>query len=105
MRRLLLLLVTAFGAYSFTLGPPQQRRSLLLQSSPAESATAEDYDYDVPDDAVVVIKPPAMNRLRELRKQQMKDDDEFLTLRMGGGYCVLLWCDYWSTHIFCCTAA
>lgn len=84
--------------------------SSSLQSSPASSSSeastaasqsssvvvaplpvAEEipYDYDVPQDAVVHIKPLAMRRLRELRTQQQQPtsptniDAEFLTLRMG----------------------
>lgn len=43
------------------------------------------YDYDVPEDAIIHIKPKAMRRLRELRDQRRKEGDaqEFLTLRMG----------------------
>lgn len=37
-------------------------------------------DYEIPEDAVVIIKPNAMKRLRELRKQQK---DKALVLRMG----------------------
>jgi iron-sulfur cluster assembly 1 len=42
-----------------------------------------DYDYTVPDDAVVHIKPAAMRRLRELKLQQKIPPDEYMTLRMG----------------------
>jgi len=38
-------------------------------------------DYEEPDDAVINIKQPAMNRLRELKEKQSKD--ETLVLRMG----------------------
>jgi iron-sulfur cluster assembly accessory protein len=42
------------------------------------------YDYEVPEDAIIHIKPKAMRRLRELRDQRREDDEqEFLTLRMG----------------------
>lgn len=49
------------------------------------------YDYAVPEDAVIHIKPAAMRRLRELRAQQMKDDgagndvelSPYMVLRMG----------------------
>jgi iron-sulfur cluster assembly accessory protein len=43
------------------------------------------YDYEVPEDAVIHIKPAAMRRLRELRDQRRKEgfDQEYLTLRMG----------------------
>lgn len=39
-------------------------------------------DYEVPEDAVINIKPKAMKRLRELRSKQ-KDQDAFMVLRMG----------------------
>jgi len=41
------------------------------------------YDYDIPDEAVIHIKPNAMKRLRELRAQQKLSDSEPLILRMG----------------------
>ena len=98
--------------------PPQQRLSTLLQqrvtnmdASPSDvevvvrsitSSTSsnnaeppeEVYDYEIPDDAVIHIKPAAMRRLRELRDQRQRevsskghtshdDDDEYLILRMG----------------------
>jgi iron-sulfur cluster assembly protein len=48
-----------------------------------EVEVIEAYDYDVPEDAVVMIKPNAMRRLRELRDQQKLADGECLVLRMG----------------------
>jgi iron-sulfur cluster assembly accessory protein len=42
-----------------------------------------DYDYTVPDDAVVHIKPAAMRRLRELKVSQKRGVDEYMTLRRG----------------------
>ena len=46
----------------------------LLSSSTETATTAQSdpssWDYEVPEDAVVVIKPSAMKRLRELRDQQ-----------------------------------
>lgn len=52
-------------------------------SSPSVSDSAVDipYDYDIPEDAVVIIKPRAMRRLRELKSQQ--SPDKTLVLRMG----------------------
>jgi len=77
----------------------------LYQSSPTEEQVASTkndddeeqddnkkeelvYDYDVPEDAVIHIKPNAMKRLRELRDQQQKqksqtDNGGPLVLRMG----------------------
>jgi iron-sulfur cluster assembly protein len=52
--------------------------SFLLQSS--ADATIEEIDFEVPDDAVINIKPKAMKRLRELREKQESDS---LVLRMG----------------------
>jgi iron-sulfur cluster assembly 1 len=76
----------ASSAVSSDADPPQQKR-------PASAAdpknAADEYDYTVPEDAVVHIRPAAMRRLRELKaQQQMKssntaDDDGYLTLRMG----------------------
>lgn len=60
------------------------RRRFSTFSSTSSSSSTDDrtllYDYTVPDDAVVHIKPLAMKRLRELRDQQV---DRSLTLRMG----------------------
>jgi iron-sulfur cluster assembly accessory protein len=55
-------------------------------SSTDKSAKQEEipYDYVVPDDAVIRIKPMAMSRLRELRAQQKAaNDNSYLVLRMG----------------------
>mmetsp|Transcript_320 Transcript_320/g.654 ORF Transcript_320/g.654 Transcript_320/m.654 type:complete len:193 (+) Transcript_320:155-733(+) len=43
---------------------------------------AEIVDYEIPEDAVINIKPKAMKRLRELREKQ-KDQEAFMVLRMG----------------------
>ena len=44
----------------------------------------EENDYEVPEDAVVNIKPAAMKRLRELKGTELKDpDSDTLILRMG----------------------
>jgi iron-sulfur cluster assembly protein len=71
---------------SFTLQQQQRRHSLfdttsstMLQSS--ADATIDEIDYEVPEEAVINIKPKAMKRLRELREKQ-KDSDS-LVLRMG----------------------
>jgi iron-sulfur cluster assembly protein len=58
----------------------------LFSASSADTEKAvtaegdEQVDYEVPEDAVLVIKPKAMSRLRELRDKQ---DDKKLILRMG----------------------
>jgi len=40
-------------------------------------------DYEIPEDAVLHLKPRAMNRLRELKQQEKLEPGELLTLRMG----------------------
>jgi iron-sulfur cluster assembly accessory protein len=92
---LLVLFITAANAWvASPLRTPLLARSSratpLLSSTDVEkkaeiTETKEElpYDYEVPEDAVVHIKPAAMRRLRELRAQQLKDADEFLVLRMG----------------------
>lgn len=70
---------------AFTISPSGVARSTLsrsiitLQSAPVESFEQE-IDYQQPEDAVILIKPKAMQRLRELREKEKKDS---LVLRMG----------------------
>lgn len=46
--------------------------------------TNPECDYEIPEDAVVMIKPSAMKRLRELRQSELKDpQNDCLILRMG----------------------
>ena len=66
---------------------PNPRSSYIsvLHSSAKDTVVAnsdeeETIDYDVPEDAVINIKPKAMKRLRELREKQNSDS---LILRMG----------------------
>lgn len=60
------------------------RRMLVLKSSSeATKNDAETTDYEIPEDAVITIKPKAMKRLTELRRQEGLGDDEPLVLRMG----------------------
>jgi len=61
------------------------RGTLLLFSSNTEEDTSSSsdevpLDYEIPEDAVIVVKPNAMKRLRELKVQQKTDN---LVLRMG----------------------
>ncbi|KAL3943419.1 MAG: hypothetical protein SGBAC_002501 [Bacillariaceae sp.] len=49
-----------------------------LQSAPTDVEL--EVDYEVPEDAVVLIKPKAMKRLRELREKEKTDN---LILKMG----------------------
>lgn len=63
--------------------PKQLPPSVLFSASSADTekaVTAEEEDYEVPEDAVLVVKPKAMSRLRELRDKQ---EDKKLILRMG----------------------
>ena len=64
---------------------------LRVSAEDASVATATDgddneeeevVDYEIPEDAVINIKPKAMKRLRELRSKQ-KDQEAFMVLRMG----------------------
>jgi len=48
----------------------------------ATGGEEEIIDYEIPEDAVINIKPKAMKRLRELRAKK-KDQDSFMVLRMG----------------------
>ena len=89
---------TAILARKYNRGAEQQavtatRRplatSLGVSAEDASVATANEkeeeneiIDYEVPEDAVINIKPKAMKRLRELRSKQ-KDQDAFMVLRMG----------------------
>ncbi len=82
---LLLLLVESTSAFvvrsstrsSIITTLPNTKSSLC--SAPAEM-TVEEIDYDEPEDAVVLIKPKAMKRLRELK---VKEKTNSLVLRMG----------------------
>ena len=66
------------------------RSFMTLQSSAEDAAVAtatddagkeeEEIDYEIPEDAVINIKPKAMKRLRELREKKKSDS---LVLRMG----------------------
>mmetsp|Transcript_36147 Transcript_36147/g.41241 ORF Transcript_36147/g.41241 Transcript_36147/m.41241 type:complete len:185 (-) Transcript_36147:324-878(-) len=59
--------------------------SRTIHQSTAEAAVDEDevFDFDVPEDAVICIKPKAMTRLRELVEKQKNKGDGALVLRMG----------------------
>ena len=57
-------------------------RNVVLYST-AETTGAAVSDYEIPEDAVITIKPKAMKRLRELRQAQGLGDSEPLVLRMG----------------------
>ena len=76
-----LCLVGPSTTSAFSILPHQSTslRRIPHFSSPSETAE-ETVDYEIPDDAVVIIKPKAMKRLRELKDQQKA---EVLVLRMG----------------------
>lgn len=57
-------------------------RSAAEDMAVGETKEEEVVDYEVPEDAVINIKPKAMKRLRELREKQ-KDPESYMVLRMG----------------------
>ena len=71
-----LTLLLAASVHGFV-APSHQRTAFVLRST---EVAAPEVDYDVPEDAVINIKPKAMYRLRELREKQGAD---MLVLRMG----------------------
>jgi iron-sulfur cluster assembly protein len=74
--RLMSLLLLLATARSFVVIPARQAQFALRSTETVEP----EVDYQVPEDALISIKPKAMNRLRELRDKQGKD---VLVLRMG----------------------
>jgi iron-sulfur cluster assembly accessory protein len=75
------------GPQAFLVGPQAAASSttttttrVLLFSQVADNTVEEIDNYEVPEDAVVQIKPAAMKRLRELKE---KEKTEFMVLRMG----------------------
>ena len=74
---LLLSLLQLSASFLAPTGPAKIGFS-ALQSAP--TGVEEVVDYEVPEDAVVLIKPKAMKRLRELREKEKTDS---LILRMG----------------------
>jgi iron-sulfur cluster assembly protein len=80
------LLAAAFVPHSHRYYFAQQKRhNLVLSSSTAskDGSSSTSVDYEEPEDAVIHIKPAAMNRLRELRDKEVKDGRSDLILRMG----------------------
>ena len=61
---------------------------LSSSSSSSDSNVQEEIDYDIPEDAVITIKPKAMNRLRELKE---KGRDGFINIENGCPEWWLLW--------------
>lgn len=78
-----ILLVTASITHAWVQWPIASHRALSALHSSAETTTPAPADYDVPEDAVVTIKPKAMKRLQELRQAEGLTADEPLVLRMG----------------------
>jgi iron-sulfur cluster assembly 1 len=70
------LTTTAFTTFTSKKMVPFLEMQLL--SSP--DATMQEIDFEAPEDAVINIKPKAMQRLRELREKEKSDS---LVLRMG----------------------
>lgn len=63
--------------------PPSAAAEETAEAAVVDEQPAVPYDYEVPEDAVIHIKPNAMKRLRELRQQQKLSETESLVLRMG----------------------
>mmetsp|Transcript_16530 Transcript_16530/g.18483 ORF Transcript_16530/g.18483 Transcript_16530/m.18483 type:complete len:174 (-) Transcript_16530:199-720(-) len=78
------LLFESARSFSNILSANLHRGVMVLQSSVEDTAVVngdeEIVDYDIPEDAVINIKPKAMKRLRELLIKQKTDS---LVLRMG----------------------
>ena len=70
-------LPVGFGSASRRFSSPTDDAS---PTTTAEKENGEEAWYEIPEDAVIQIRPNAMRRLDELRDQQKKDD---LYLRMG----------------------
>lgn len=77
-RTLVLLAIVLVQCRAFTVVRSNTFLPTVLASQAA--GVTDDVDYEVPEDAVVNIKPKAMRRLRELKEKEKK---ESLVLRMG----------------------
>jgi Fe-S cluster assembly iron-binding protein IscA len=98
LRIITLVLAVSISLASAWISPHQQaqlssfqnqkkQRSFLFSTEKetlvdATTDTTDNYDYMVPDDAVIHIQPNAMRRLRELRDQRQSSSSPLL-LRMG----------------------
>lgn len=60
---------------------PKNDQDTTTATAISSSANSVIKDYEEPEDPVIHIKPPAMNRLRELKAKQ--SNDSTLVLRMG----------------------
>lgn len=65
---------------SFVLSPHSLQTVRSFPPHRSTETAQPEIDYQVPEDAVIVIKPRAMKRLRELKEKQSVDN---LILRMG----------------------
>ncbi len=64
--------------------PRSFRTAFSLYADTTQAPPAATPDYEIPEDAVVMIKPAAMKRLRELRQTELNDPvNDTLILRMG----------------------
>lgn len=77
--RLCFLLCLIASTRAFVVVPSQSRRTILPLYSTSEAPAT---DTEELEDAVIRIKPSAMNRLRELREKQ-EDPSQTMVLRMG----------------------
>jgi iron-sulfur cluster assembly protein len=79
-KRLCFFFVTLLPATAaFIVVPPKMATIPRYSTSEADAVAV---DYKGPEDAVIQIKPAAMNRLRELREKQ-EDPSQPMVLRMG----------------------
>jgi hypothetical protein len=80
MRKGLFILACLLAeSQAFVVGPQVSSTTSRVFSQVAEN-TVDEIDYEVPEDAVVQIKPAAMKRLRELKEKEKTD---LMVLRMG----------------------
>jgi len=80
MKYATILLLSLFQLSASFLMPTETAKFGFSQLHSAPTDAEQEVDFEVPEDAVVVIKPKAMNRLRELREKEKTDS---LILRMG----------------------
>lgn len=79
---LLLLVLSTTCAFTVVTSPRSRTTTRIVTARRSTEVMSEDVPtVEAPEDAVITIKPNAMNRLRELRAK--KADDGYLILRMG----------------------
>jgi iron-sulfur cluster assembly accessory protein len=74
------LLLASTSAFTISTAHTTLRRTGTIPHSAPADTVQDEIDYEQPEDAVILIKPKAMKRLRELREKEKKDS---LVLRMG----------------------